>query len=204
MPIYNNTPTANLEVRDVWVSDGTGVKHQVADVWVNNVTTNTPVYSAAVTVTLTNRGIGKKVMAAWSDISAATTDISLLSGGSFSGRFWLYANYGGYAHGVDSTSLANAILYVGSTAVSSADLFGSSTPASPVQAMAEGIYDLSAVSAFIRLARSNASQGNLTANEQVMLVPLAPLESALGRQVSVSELVSWFGRGWSGSKTVTI
>lgn len=207
MAINDYDGTSYHEIGKVYDYNGTTYS-QIGKVYDNNGTTSSLIYSASVTVTLTNYGIASKYLAAWSSLGDASSHMGLWSGSPPSGRFWLYAPYGGWAY-APSTGRASAScgIRVGSNVLSSIDIM-SRGPTWPATAEVNTILNLPSGSydqwGGLFYSRSNSPQGGVHTTAQSMVVPVAPLESALGRQVSVSEVASWFGYGWTGSKTVEI
>lgn len=158
------------------------------------------VWDASYTVTLTNTGRAAGTIRSWSDSGGIIWRDVI---GKASGRTWVYFDGGGWAYGD-----TYAALVIGSGSSYTQNLIGEWNLLSGVSgwvqmkqfdAIVNNTNDL-----IFHLRKVNASQGSYGMRKQVMCVPLAPIENAIGRQITVQEAWQWIGYGWSGSKTISI
>lgn len=158
------------------------------------------VWDASYTVTVTNAGRAAGTIRSWSDSGGIIWRDVI---GKVSGRTWVYFDGGGWSYGN-----AYGALVVGSGSsytqnlVNEFDLNSGTTgwvQMRQYDAIVNNTGDL-----IFHMRKVSASQGSYGLRSQVMCVPLAPIENAIGRQMTVQEAWKWIGYGWSGSKTITI
>lgn len=207
MPIWDSLASgATHQIGAIWDFNGS-MSSPIGNVWDFNGSVYSHIYTSSVTVTLTNYGKAAEGVTVWSDIGATGAEKSLCGGSPPSGRFWVYARYGGWAYDGGGGQAVCWVRTGTGDIGGNVNLFAGG-PSSPTVATMSVITNLPSGSysqwSACCLYRSNSTQGYAGTYAQSMVVPLAPLENALGRQVSAAEVASWFGVGWTGSKTVTI
>lgn len=202
MPLYDidaaNTQSALGKVYDVDAGGTTAQHGKLYDV--DDANTQSLLYTAEHTITVTNNGLAAGWRVSWSDSAANTWNTPM---GSGTGRVWVYANVGGWAWGETYVSL-----YQGTTSARLIGEFNIQTYAGGPSTFRtyNGITSTTyGTTLYMRTRKILADQGGSgNPNATIMIVPIEPIESALGRTITAAEALAWIGTGWRGSKTITI
>lgn len=205
MPLFDvdkaNTQAQLGKVYDIDAANTSAQHGKWYDVDAAN--TQSLLYTAEYTVTVTNYGAASGWKQSWSD-SGGITWYTVVGSGIPAGRHWVYFHGGGWAYG----NCYNALLYGTSTSswvalINEWNLL--SFPDTGFVRMQSYNNIISGQTIlYLRGRKIDAQQGGYGLGAQCMFVPLAPIENAIGRQITAAEATAWIGTGWSGSKTITI
>lgn len=161
------------------------------------------VWRSEQSVTLTNYGIAPRIAWSWGD-AGYDTDTLNLANNKGNARVWVYAKLSGWGHVAGDGAYADAnVKYGNINQLPRWSVLGDQGQ-TPVKSIDRLYTDPGTYNLRLEMWRYNSSQGAITVVDQVMCVPLAPIESALGRQISLAEARSLIGYGWGGSKTITL
>lgn len=199
MPIWDRTVSnVNSQIGKIWDKTVSGAESKIGRAW--DYTAGgiaSPVFISEVTVSnwATNNGTpGLKY--SWSD--NATVAYNLDVGTVPNQRCWIRIAYGGWSYG----GAEMTVRHQGNLVSGPVSLNGGNT--NWKTGVYENIVEWNWASLVLVTGRYGASQGQSGLVENVLIVPTAPVDQALGRQASQQEMYKFFGHNWAGSKTIQI
>lgn len=209
MPVFNNDGSNNKQFKKIFANTGT-MNKEIKEAYAWDGTVNRLVFKNEIKANVTVRNYSrfkKDEGWPWSEITGGDATENLYDGTPTpSGRYWFKIQLWGWHQWGE----AHLWVYAGGNTLIDDFQCKANFPTEPeYSSVVNGIYNTPFPT--WRLYRPScddpgavgALQGACRMAIQPMIVPVKDIEDALGQQVTATQMETWCGSDWTGSKNIT-